>query len=368
MDLDFGLNPAQREAVLAPDGPVLCLAGAGSGKTRVLTCRVAHLVRRGVPPYAILAVTFTNKAAGEMRRRVETLLGEGAGGPWMGTFHSICARLLRIHGAAVGLTRDFVILDDDDQRSLIARVLKDLDLPDRMFTPRGVLVHIDRAKNQGTGADDYAPADFLREGIARAYREYQRRLLASQAVDFGDLLLYTKRLLEDPEAGARLRGRFAHVLVDEFQDTNHVQYALARGLAGETGSLYAVGDPDQSMYAFRGADLRNILDFERDYPGVRTVKLEQNYRSTPTILQAASSLIAHNLARKPKSLWTENPDGPPIVLCRAEDERREAEFVAETIGRLRAEGEALGGFAVFYRSHAQSRAVEEALRAGDPLA
>jgi ATP-dependent DNA helicase UvrD/PcrA len=364
VDPERELNPAQREAVEAPDGAVLCLAGAGSGKTRVLTWRVAHLVKRGVPAHQILAVTFTNKAAGEMRRRVEGLLGERASGLWMGTFHSVCARLLRIHGERLGLSRDFVILDDDDQRALITKILKELDLPERMFAPRLVLSHIDRAKNRGLGPDDYRSGDFLQDAVARAYREYQRRLLQSQAVDFGDLLLGVLRLLDDADVGPRLRGRFAHVLVDEFQDTNRVQYLLARGLVG-SGSLYAVGDPDQSIYAFRGADLRNILDFEHDYPAARVVKLEQNYRSTPTILAAAASLIDHNLARKRKTLWTENQDGPAIVLCRAEDERREAEFVVDTIRKLRGDGTPLSGVAVFYRTHAQSRAVEEALRAAN---
>jgi DNA helicase-2/ATP-dependent DNA helicase PcrA len=341
------------------------LAGAGSGKTRVITHRIAELLRRGVSPYRILAVTFTNKAAGEMRERVERLVGERARGMWIGTFHSTCARLLRIYAERAGLRRDFVIFDDGDQRTLIARVLKDLQIADRFATPRAVLSAIDQAKNRGEGAAAYVGKDYFTDLVARVYPVYQARLEQANGVDFGDLILKTLELCRS-EAGDELRRRFSHVLVDEFQDTNQVQYQLVREFAAGEGNLCVVGDDDQSIYRWRGAEVRNILDFERDHTDAYVVKLEQNYRSTRTILDAANAVIARNYGRKEKRLFTEEGDGDPILYHTADDERREAEWVVRAIRRLEHdEGRLPEDFAVFYRTHAQSRALEEALRTAD---
>jgi DNA helicase-2/ATP-dependent DNA helicase PcrA len=367
---DAGLNPAQAAAVRHGDGPLLILAGAGSGKTRVITHRIAELLRRGVPPWRILAVTFTNKAAGEMRERVMRLLGDRVdaklGGMRIGTFHATCAFLLRQNADAAGLPRDFTIFDDDDQKKLIARVLKDLGIADRYATPRQVLSAIDGAKNKGQGPDEYQGDDYFTDIVARAYPLYQSRLEQSGGVDFGDLLWKTVRLCRHETVGPHLAGRWEHVLVDEFQDTNRVQYDLVRHLSSQTGNLVVVGDDDQSIYAWRGADVRNILDFEHDHPGAAVVKLEQNYRSTQTILDAANAVIAKNWDRKQKRLFTEHAGGEPILYFTAEDERAEASFVVSTIRKLELdEGRVSDDFAVFYRTHAQSRALEEALRGAD---
>jgi DNA helicase-2/ATP-dependent DNA helicase PcrA len=360
------LNPAQREAVLHPGGPLLILAGAGSGKTRVITFRIAELLRRGVWPDRILAVTFTNKAAGEMRERIEKLTGGRARGMWVGTFHATCARLLRMYAEKVGLGRDFVIFDDNDQRTLVSRVLKDLGVADRFATPRAMLSAIDGAKNRGEGPDAFQGHDYFSDLVARVYPVYQERLERANGVDFGDLLLKSVKLCADPDVGKRLAERFDHVLVDEFQDTNRVQYDLVNHLAARSRNLCVVGDDDQSIYSWRGADVRNILDFDRDHAGTHTVKLEQNYRSTQLILDAANGVIARNLVRKQKRLFTEEGEGELLLYHTAEDERTEAQFVVRAITKLSLDdGRVPSDFAVFYRTHAQSRALEEALLAAD---
>jgi ATP-dependent DNA helicase UvrD/PcrA len=360
------LNPPQQSAVDHGDGPLLVLAGAGSGKTRVITHRLATLVARGVRPFRILAVTFTNKAAGEMRERAKTLLGEQASRLWIGTFHATCAKLLRIYGEAAGLRPDFLIFDDSDQRSLILRIMKDLDLSDRVATPRALLSAIDRAKNAGISSSEYQGEDFLTDIVAKVYPEYQRRLRTANAVDFGDLLLEVLRLTRHPEVAPELSGRFDHVLVDEFQDTNQVQYLLVKHLAMRTRNLCVVGDDDQSIYRWRGATVENILHFDRDNPGCVVVKLEQNYRSTQTILDAANGVIARNHGRHPKRLFTEQGPGESILYYTASDERREAEFVVAAIKTLLGPGDKTpADFAVFYRTHAQSRVLEEAMRGAD---
>jgi DNA helicase-2/ATP-dependent DNA helicase PcrA len=362
------LNAPQLEAVMHPGKPLLVVAGAGSGKTRVITYRLARLVATGADPRRILAVTFTNKAAGELRERVGRLLGSrmglGGGGLWVGTFHAVSARLLRQWGAAVGLRKDFVIYDDDDQKRLLGRVLADLKVPERLFPVRQVLSAIDRAKNQGITADAFQPGDYFDDVVAKAYRLYEERLATANATDFGGLLLAALRLCigDTPEAH-QLAERFDHVLVDEFQDTNSVQYKLVRCLSRRTDSITVVGDEDQSIYKWRGADIRNILDFERDHAGARVVKLEQNYRSTGHILRAANAIIACNTERRPKRLFTEAGDGARIVLFEGETERDEADFVAGRIAAALQEASSPRDCAVFYRTNAQSRVLEDSLRA-----
>jgi len=363
MSLDT-LNPPQREAVLHTKGPLLILAGAGSGKTRVLTQRFAYLVRAGgVRPDQICAVTFTNKAAGEMRERVGRLLGVTTA-PWLGTFHSLCARLLRRHAECLALPRDFAIYDDADQRSLIRRVARDLNLSDQIFPPARLLYAIDRAKNDDLRPEDLAQrsTDTYSERIALAYRRYQELLAANAALDFSDLLLRALDLFRHhPDVLARYHDRFHHLMVDEFQDTNRTQYQLLRLLGARRGNVCVVGDDDQSIYRWRGADLRNILDFEQDFPSARVIRLEQNYRSSQTILDAAGAVIAHNRGRKGKQLWTENGAGSAIVVFTARDEHAEARFVRDEIERAQQAGCALGEIAVFYRTNAQSRALEDEL-------
>jgi DNA helicase-2/ATP-dependent DNA helicase PcrA len=368
VDLERDLNPQQREAVLHEFGPLLVLAGAGSGKTRVITYRIAHLILGGMPAEGVLAVTFTNKAAGEMRARAEALLGAGAGGLWVGTFHSICARLLRIHGEAIGLPRSFVIYDDEDQLSLLRKVQADLGVPETLLAAKEVRWHLDRAKNEGITAGRYQGRDHVTDHVEKIYREYERRLLAAAAVDFGNLLLKAVELLErDPALAERLARRFEQVLVDEFQDTNPVQYRLVRMLSAHHRNLCVVGDDDQSIYGWRGADVRNILGFEKDHPDARVVKLEQNYRSTQVILDASAAVIEANPSRKAKRLWTDKSGGAPVVLTECQDERAEAQTVLANIQLLRrTEQRTFGDFAVFYRTHAQSRVIEEALRSTRP--
>ncbi|MCI0370622.1 MAG: DUF3553 domain-containing protein [candidate division NC10 bacterium] len=361
------LNPAQREAVLHTEGPLLILAGAGSGKTRVITHRIAYLIDGcGVRPGSILAVTFTNKAADEMRGRVERLLGATGLSVWVGTFHATCVRILRRNARLLGLRDSFVIYDEADQLSLMKACLADLDFGERVLNPRVALVRISRAKNELLTPAEYATAaaDFTEERVAKAYYRYQERLHQSAALDFDDLLMQTVRLFEEhPTILAAYQTLWRYLMVDEYQDTNHAQYRLVRSLAAAHQNLAVVGDDDQSIYRFRGADFRNILDFERDYPACRVVRLEQNYRSTQVILDAAHGVISKNLDRKPKRLWTERSGGEPVVLFQGRDEGEEAEFVARTISRLAAaEGLSLDGFAVFYRVNAQSRALEDALR------
>ena len=337
------LNPAQREAVTAGDGPLLVLAGAGSGKTRVIAYRIAWLLgHRGLAPRSVLAVTFTNKAAGEMARRVEQLLAPvGLRPPLIATFHSACVRILRQHAAHVGLPPHFTIYDEDDRLALVKECMKDGELADRAFMPSAAVHRISYLKNQMTTV-----AEALRDArgpwekkAALVYSRYEKRLRETGAVDFDDLLLLVVRLLsETPEALAWYRERWRHVLVDEYQDTNRAQYRIIRLLTGEHRNICVVGDPDQSVYRWRGADLRNILDFEEDYPGTKVVRLEQNYRSTQSILALAAGVIGHNVQRKDKTLWTENPAGEPARVYRAWDEHEEASFVAQAILGLRGEG------------------------------
>ncbi|MBK6849375.1 MAG: UvrD-helicase domain-containing protein [Proteobacteria bacterium] len=367
MDLQT-LNAPQRAAVLHDSGPLLVLAGAGSGKTRVITYRIARVVSGGVDPARVMAVTFTNKAAGELRQRAAQLVGQGARTAWIGTFHAICARLLRQHGQAIGLPASFQIYDGADQRALVVQVMREISLPERLFVPAEVLGRIDRAKNEGIGPRDFRGGDFFGDVVAKVYPAYERRLQAANAVDFGGLLLRTLELLrQETTLAEALAERFVHLLVDEFQDTNHVQYELVRLLSGRHRNLCVVGDDDQSIYSWRGADIRNILDFERDHADAAVVTLEQNYRSTQTILDAASAIIARNSERRPKRLFTAAGPGAPIIYAPCEDERSEAAFVAHAIARLRQEeGLPYDQCAVFYRTHAQSRVLEEALRARRP--
>ena len=371
MDLFQDLNPPQREAVTHPGGPLLILAGAGSGKTRVLAYRVAYLLRhQSIAPARILAVTFTNKAANEMRERVDRLVGTAvARAIWIGTFHHICSRILRRNGDRVGVGRNFLIFDEDDQRAVIRQCLKGLGLDERRFPPAVVLALIDRAKNEGVDHLAYAERanGWYEEVVARVFNAYQRTLREQNALDFDDLLLEVVRLFgEAADVKEEYQDRFQHVLVDEYQDTNRAQYLIIRTLAEKHRNICVVGDDDQSIYRWRGADVRNILEFEQDYPDATIVKLEQNYRSTKTILQAAGEVIQHNPHRHRKALWTANPAGEPIVLYEAFDGHDEARFVVDEIARLR-DGLRYRDFVVLYRTNAQSRLFEEqCLRAGIP--
>jgi DNA helicase-2/ATP-dependent DNA helicase PcrA len=359
------LNPAQREAVLATEGPVLVVAGAGSGKTRVLTHRIAHLVSAcGVKPQEILAITFTNKAAGEMKERLEGVLGDIAPRMWVMTFHAACGRILRREAPRLGYRSNFTIYDQADQVRLVKLCLEELDRDPKRFVPRGIHAQISMAKNQLILPDAYKArvSSFYDQTVADVYELYQRRLLNSNAVDFDDLLLLTVEVLERfPEARTRWQKAFRYVLVDEYQDTNHAQYRLLQLLAGEHKNVFAVGDPDQSIYAFRGADIRNILEFERDFGGAKLIALEQNYRSTNSILHAANAVIAHNRERKPKNLWSELGDGDPVRVIEVEDEHAEARFVAAEVASLIDEGSSGSEIAVFYRTNAQSRVLEDVL-------
>ncbi len=370
-ELFADLNPAQRAAVLHPGGPLLVLAGAGSGKTRVLTRRAALLVRRGVSPTRLLCITFTNKAAREMRSRLEQLVGAAARDMWIGTFHAACARILRREAEQIGFGRNFAILDEEDQRALLRECLKELHVSDRRWPPGAVAAVISRAKDALVGPEEYQrrARDFRALEVAAIYQLYQRKLAENNALDFGDLLRYAVELLEGvEEARIRYQERFEHILVDEYQDTNHAQYRLLKLLAARHRNLTAVGDPDQGIYGWRGADLTNILNFELDYPEAKVVKLEENYRSTRPILEAASQVIARNRLRRERSLWTRRPGGEPLLVCQAPDEHGEAAFVAEEVRRLRlAEGLAWSDMAVLYRTHAQSRVLEEQfMRQGIP--
>jgi DNA helicase-2/ATP-dependent DNA helicase PcrA len=356
------LNPEQRRAVEHGEGPLLVLAGAGTGKTRVLVNRIAHLVRGGVPPRDILAVTFTNKAAGEMRDRLRSLLGVGANHMWIGTFHATCARILRIHGDRVGLSRDFTILDDDDQRRILNNLLKERGL-DEQITAKTLAIQIDRCKNRGDDPMQTTQSDWGSDILREIYPAYQAQLAQEGAVDFNDLLLKVLELARHPEIGPILAARFDHVLVDEFQDTNRVQYRLVRHFADVNRNLTVVGDDDQSIYSWRGAEPRNLLEFDHDYPDAVIVKLEQNYRSTQMILAAANAVIAQNRNRHEKALWTARTGGEPILWEQCETEREEAEFIARAIGGLvSAENRDYGDMAVLYRTRAQSRALEEQMR------
>jgi DNA helicase II / ATP-dependent DNA helicase PcrA len=364
--LALELNQPQVEAVLFPPKPLVVVAGAGSGKTRVITYRLAHLLTQGADARKILAVTFTNKAARELRDRVEKLFGgqgRGTMGMWIGTFHGISARVLRRFGEAIGLRKEFVIYDEDDSRRLMGRVLVDMKVPEKNFPVRQVLGIIDRAKNQGTLPSDFPSGDYFDEVVGKAYRLYEERLRTANAVDFGGLLLQTLQLCKaDCPAAPELSRLFDHVLVDEFQDTNSVQYRLVKFLSSRTGSITVVGDEDQSIYRWRGADIRNILDFEHDHPGAGVIKLEQNYRSSANILRTANAIIARNKERRPKRLITEKDAGAPVIVFEGENEREEAEYVASTIATDLEKDYAPRDFSVFYRTNAQSRVLEEALR------
>jgi DNA helicase-2/ATP-dependent DNA helicase PcrA len=364
VDLLVDLNPQQRAAVTFGDGPMLVFAGAGSGKTRVITHRIAHRVAdHGVRPWTVLAVTFTNKAAGEMRARIERLLGGAARGAWIGTFHATCARLLRELATEAGLDPRFVIFDDGDQQAVLRRVVKDLGLDERRFSPRWLAGRIDQAKQECLGPDEVAAPDPWTRAFVQAYRAYEDRMAAARAVDFGDLIYRAVRLLEArADVLARLRTRFQHILVDEFQDTNHAQYRLVRLLGAGHANVCAVGDDDQSIYRWRGADIRNIRSFREDFEGTTVFKLEQNYRSSRRILAAAHGVIARSTEREPKELFTENAEGRLIDLLTLDNERIEAMAVVEWIRVLRGEGLAHHDVAVFYRTNAQSRVLEEALR------
>ncbi len=367
MDLLESLNPPQREAVLHGDGPLLVFAGAGSGKTRVITHRLAHLVsERGVRPWQILAVTFTNKAAGEMRSRVGQLLDVGFRDTWIGTFHATCARLLRQFADQAFVKRDFVIYDDLDQKSMVTRCLKDLNLDEKRIPPRAIQSRIEQAKRQCIAAEEFEPGNYFEDQVAKVYTLYEERMAAAGALDFSDLLFRMVRMLErEPMVLAQLQDRFCYVLVDEFQDTNHVQYRLLKHLAGERRCLCVVGDDDQSIYRWRGAEVRNILDFQRDYPGAKVVLLEQNYRSSANILAAAMSVIKRNRTRAPKTLWTENPKGDLIRVVTLDDERAEATWVVETVSAQLEAGRQPGEMAIFYRINAQARVLEETFRAAN---
>jgi len=372
MDVLAELNPAQREAVEIIDGPLLIVAGPGSGKTRVITHRIAYLIKVcGINPHRIMAVTFTNKAAREMAERLERLLGQTAEALTLGTFHAICARILRKEGKAIGLDPRFVIYDEEDQLSLIKQSLQELDLDPKQYTPRAIQSAIKYAKSRLLTPADYAQQtrNYFEEVVHRVYERYQQSLIQSHGVDFDDLLMRTVQLFNDhTKVLSKYQSRYLYILVDEFQDTNVTQYMLIKQLAGKHRNICVVGDPDQSIYSWRFADLRNILSFEKDYPDAKVILLEQNYRSTRTILDVASSIISVNSRRKPKRLWTENEAGVPIAVIEAYNEDEEAQFVISEIERL-VEQDLIsrGGCAVMYRVNAQSRALEEAfIRYGIP--
>jgi DNA helicase-2/ATP-dependent DNA helicase PcrA len=370
-DILHSLNPVQREAVTHHDGPLLVVAGAGSGKTRVLTHRIAHLIQdHGISPFEILAITFTNKAAAEMKSRVGALVGPVAEKMWVSTFHSACVRILRRDAAKLEYPSSFTIYDQADAVRLTSYVIRDLGLDPKKFPPRSVHAAISMAKNDNVAAVEFrerAGAIFERK-IADVYVEYQHRLRKAGAMDFDDLLMNTARLFrEHPDVLEHYRRRFKHVLVDEYQDTNKVQNELVIQLAGEHRNICVVGDSDQSVYRFRGADIRNILEFEEAFPDTTVIVLEQNYRSTQTILDAANAVIANNFGRKPKELWTDSGTGQAIVRYHADDESDESQFVAHEISRLHDEGERWGDVAVFYRTNAMSRVIEDQLmRLGIP--
>ena len=376
-----GLNDNQREAVTAIDGPLLIIAGPGSGKTRVITHRIAYLVRVvGITPYRIAAVTFTNKAAREMRQRLVPLLGQAAEQLTASTFHAFCANVLRREGGHIGLDRDFVIYDDADQMALVKRALTELELDPKRFPPRSVLSGISAAKSELLGVEGLAhrSGSYWDEIVVRTYEHYEDLLRQCSAVDFDDLLLKTYQLFERvPDVAQKYQERYVHFMIDEFQDTNVAQYAIAKQLARHHLNICVVGDPDQSIYTWRNADIRNILSFQDDYPKAKLIALEENYRSTQTILDAARSLIATNTQRVEKDLWTRNGEGVPIVIAEGYNEEEEAQFVIREIQTLtrnqesvvgrKKSGPSLGDIAVMYRVNAQSRALEEAcLRYGVP--
>src|ERR1051325_3150524 len=358
------LNPRQRDAVTHGDGPLLVLAGAGSGKTRVITYRIAWLTAsRGVAPYNILAVTFTNKAANEMLSRVEHLVPNIGARPWIGTFHSTSLRMLRRYADRLGFTKSLVIYDTSDQLTLVRRCMRELQISDEAFPPRSILTRISNAKNELMGPAEYEKhnLDFFGARVSEVYRLYQRRLKEYDAMDFDDLIgNYVRLLQEHEDVRDEIHGRFQHILIDEYQDTKRAQYMLIKALAGPRGNIVAVGDEDQSIYRFRGADINNILNFERDFPGAEIVKLEQNYRSTGNILDAATGVVEHNVARKGKKLFTSGGSGDPVRVVTCSTDREEAQFVLERLNAMRSRYK-LTDFAVLFRMNAQSRPFEEEL-------
>ncbi|MGI5867290.1 MAG: DNA helicase PcrA [Syntrophaceticus schinkii] len=371
MNLERELNPQQLEAVRRTEGPLIIFAGAGSGKTRVLTYRIAHLLNMGISPFRVMAVTFTNRAAAEMRERVQQLVGSDARDLWVSTFHSMAVRILRREARFIPYDRSFIIYDSADQLTVIKHCIEELRVDDRKFRPRGVLAEISSLKNELVTPKEYLELtrNVREETIADLYSLYQKKLLQQNAMDFDDLLVQAVELFRaEPSVLERYQDRFQYIMVDEYQDTNHAQYILVRQLAGGHRNICVVGDDDQSIYGWRGADIRNILTFEKDYPEVHVIKLEQNYRSTQCILAVANALIAHNRGRKPKELWTSNIVGDPGSCYQAFDEKDEARFVAAEISDLVNREEALyRDCAVFYRTHAQSRVIEEEfIRSGTP--
>lgn len=366
VDCTYGLNPQQAEAVINTEGPMLIMAGAGSGKTKVLTCRVANLLQKGVRPYRILAITFTNKAAAEMRERVNNMSGPAAKDVWLFTFHAFCARFLRMEiDKLPGYGGNFAIYDTADSQNLIKQILKEMNLDDKRFQPSGILSRISNAKNALQDAEAFArqAGDFYEQKVADIYSRYEQKLQLNNALDFDDLLMLSIKLLqENKEVREKYQDRFDYLLVDEYQDTNHAQYLLTKFLAAKHRNICVVGDADQSIYGWRGADIQNILDFEKDYPDAKVIKLEQNYRSTQIILDAANAVIENNTGRKPKNLWTENKSGADIIYFQAVDERDEARFVIEQLQNLqRTENKKLGDMAILYRTNTQSRIFEEML-------
>lgn len=366
VDCTYGLNPQQAEAVINTEGPMLIMAGAGSGKTKVLTCRVANLLQKGVRPYRILAITFTNKAAAEMRERVNNMSGPAAKDVWLFTFHAFCARFLRMEiDKLPGYGGNFAIYDTADSQNLIKQILKEMNLDDKRFQPSGILSRISNAKNDLQDAASFArqAGDFYEQKVADIYSRYEQKLQLNNALDFDDLLMLSIKLLqENKEVREKYQDRFDYLLVDEYQDTNHAQYLLTKFLAAKHRNICVVGDADQSIYGWRGADIQNILDFEKDYPDAKVIKLEQNYRSTQIILDAANAVIENNTGRKPKNLWTENKSGADIIYFQAVDERDEARFVIEQLQNLqRTENKKLGDMAILYRTNTQSRIFEEML-------
>lgn len=368
VDCTYGLNPQQAEAVINTEGPMLIMAGAGSGKTKVLTCRVANLLQKSVRPYRILAITFTNKAAAEMRERVNNMSGQAAKDVWLFTFHAFCARFLRMEiDKLPGYNKNFAIYDTDDTKKLIKDILKELNIDDNRFSPNKILNKISEAKNKLIDAEHFSQSidsvDFNDKKVAEVYERYQTQLKLNNALDFDDLLMLSIKLLqENKEVREKYQERFDYLLVDEYQDTNHVQYLLTKILAEKHRNICVVGDADQSIYGWRGADIQNILDFEKDYPDAKVIKLEQNYRSTQVILDAANAVIENNTGRKPKNLWTENKSGQEIVYFEAADNRDEARFIVEQIQNLQnTEHRKLSDMAILYRTNAQSRSFEEML-------
>ena len=372
MDIFEGLNPAQKKAVEHTDGPLLIMAGAGSGKTKVLTCKIANLLAHDVAPWSILAITFTNKAATEMRERVDRLIGEGAKDVWLSTFHSFCARFLRREIEATDIyKRNFVIYDSSDSQVVIKDCLKELNLDPKQYAPNAIQNAISNAKNQlmGPKAMERDAENFFQKKVAEVYKSYARKLRTNNALDFDDLLMVSVVLLEEnEEIRTKYQRRFKYILVDEYQDTNGAQYQLTKILAAQHHNLCVVGDAGQSIYGWRGADIRNIMDFEQDYPESHTIKLERNYRSTKNILAAANAVIEHNINRKKKELWTDNATGEKLTTYEARDERDEGQFITTTITKQKTIFNAsYGDMAILYRTNAQSRVIEETfMRAGIP--